>query len=152
MAHELDMKELAESSTLTIRNAIKRWNELVQAETLGHRLCDQVSCKHLATYGNWLEDPLLCEAHRTENMILLVPGRLTQIEEGLHGKYFLSEPLFSRLFPTDTTGFSGNDSTYNTVATTDAATWKEIFHSGSEDDLDSILRQLLADQDPASVC
>ncbi len=136
MANELDMQDLALASPITVRNAIQRWNSTICAATNSGRMCDQVSCKQPALWGHLMEDPLTCERHKLEGMMLLVPGRLVQMESGLNGKYFMTDPLFSRLFHPQAPASYANIT----------ADWSRLFpEESASDELNRILAEMVQD-------
>ncbi len=134
MAQELGMNELAMLSPVKIRNAIGRWNTTIYMASNDGKICDHLKCKQPAVWGQFMGDPTNCERHKQEGTMLLVPGRLIPLTSGLHGKYFMTEPLFSRIF---SPSFSENPS--NSV---DTMLW-DTFFAAAADDLDEMLAGLV---------
>ena len=130
MAKELDMPELTNSSPTTIRNAIERWNVILQSLSTNSRRCDTIGCKRPAAWGHWTEDPMTCERHKQEGMILLVPGRVLKLDDSPDGKYLMTDPLFSHIFPQD----AGEAFDYSS--------WPELFDVNSLTELDELLQSI----------
>lgn len=89
-AEKLGMSDLAGITIPTLRNTIQRWNDLVVSEWNGGKRCDVIGCKRPAAWGFWAEDPIVCEAHRHDDAIPLVEGRLVRVMEEDHRGYRLT--------------------------------------------------------------